>query len=92
LKIFYYDDNKINNNNKFYDKKYIQRKKIDIETACTFIHFKKYNNLFIKKIEINLNKNEISIKNMENIVKEFNSRIKCKYAFDIGLPKFLIQP
>ena len=49
LKIYYYDEGKINKNNKFYSKDYLEKKNIDINLASSFIHFKRINNIDFKK-------------------------------------------
>lgn len=90
LKIYYYDNNKINNNNKLYDRNYVDHKKINLNLASSYVYFRKMNNMFIKKMEIKIQNSKISNMNLDAIVKEFNEKIRSKYMFNFGIPKVAV--
>jgi len=90
LKIYYYDESKINKCNKFYNKDYIERKKISLNSISPLIYFKRKNNMQIKKLEIKISNSEIAYANLEMIIREFNEKIKSKYAFNFGIPKVTV--
>jgi len=87
LKIYYYDETKINKTNKLFNKEYVYRKNFDLNLISPYLYFKKMNNLLIKKIEIKISNSKVAYRNLETIVKEFNEKIKSKYTFDFGIPK-----